>query len=114
MSTVASRREITIYQGECFSVEWYFTSGGKCEAFEFYISLSEAQRRKFLILVKRMGDAGKIFDESKFRNEGDKLYCFKPHPDRFLCFFTHWKKLIVTNGFRKKSQRLPKKEKEKA
>jgi len=31
---------------------------------------------------------GKIFDITKFRNEGDGIYAFKPQPDRFLSFFT--------------------------
>lgn len=49
-----------------------------------------------------MGEQGKIFDETKFRNEGDKIYAFKPQPDRYLCFFFQGKKIIVTNAFIKK------------
>jgi hypothetical protein len=61
-----------------------------------------------------MGDAGIIKDITKFRNEGDKIYAFKPQPNRFLCFFYEGKKIIITNGFRKKQQKLPVKEKENA
>lgn len=61
-----------------------------------------------------MGDVGKINDKTKFNNEGDKIYAFKPQPERFLCFFVKGKKIIVTNAFKKKTQKLPKDEKEKA
>ena len=61
-----------------------------------------------------MGDAGEIKDKTKFRHEGDKIYAFKPQPDRFLCFFYEGKKIIITNGFKKKQQKLPPNEKERA
>jgi hypothetical protein len=63
------------------------------------------------MLAKRMGDFGKIFDKTKFRNEGDGIFAFKPQPDRYLSFFTDDKKIIVATGFRKKSDKLPKTEK---
>ena len=59
-----------------------------------------------------MGDFGVIHDTTKFRNEGDSIYAFKPQPDRYLCFFFSGKKIIVTNAYRKKSDKLPKREKE--
>ena len=61
-----------------------------------------------------MGDAGEIQDKTKFRFEGDKIYAFKPQTDRFLCFFYEGRKIIVTNAFRKKQQKLPIREKENA
>ncbi|HDH98737.1 MAG TPA: hypothetical protein ENF70_06370, partial [Deltaproteobacteria bacterium] len=39
------------------------------------------------------------------------IFAFKPQPDRFLSFFFVGKKIVVTNGFRKKGQKLPQKEK---
>ena len=57
---------------------------------------------------------GEIHDKTKFRFEGDRIYAFKPQPERFLCFFYEGKKIIVTNGFRKKQQKLPVQEKENA
>jgi phage-related protein len=33
-------------------------------------------------------------------------------PERFLCFFVKGRKIVVTNAFRKKSDKLPKPEKE--
>jgi len=61
--------------------------------------------------MKKMGEIGKINNIEKFRNEGDGIYAFKPQPDRYLSFFTDGKKIIVTNGFKKKTDKLPKNEK---
>ena len=65
-----------------------------------------------MTLAKRMGDFGKIFDKTKFIYEGDGIYAFKPQPDRYLSFFTDNQKIIVTNGFTKKTDKLPKNEKD--
>jgi len=71
-------------------------------------------KRKVLNLFRLMGDHGKIHDETKFRNERDGIYAFKPQPHRYLCFFYKGRKIIVTNAFLKKTQKLPKTEKERA
>jgi hypothetical protein len=61
-----------------------------------------------------MGEIGQIRNKTMFRNEGDKIYAFKFQPHGFLCFFFSGQKIIVTNGFLKKQQKLPKPEKERA
>jgi len=101
-----------IYSGSKFTIEWYYDKNGKSIANEYYQNASEDLQNKFLILVKKMGDFGKIYDITKFRNEGDGIYAFKPQPDRYLSFFTDGMKIIVTNGFRKNTDKLPKNEKE--
>jgi len=100
-----------IYIGSKFTLEWYYDKNGKSVAREYYTETTREQKRKFYILIKRMGDFGKISDITKFRNEGDGIYAFKPQPDRYLSFFTDGKKIIITNGFIKKTNKLPKKEK---
>lgn len=106
--------EYIIYVGLIFQLEWFFDENGESEALEYFNQLSEQQQLKFLFLVKRIGDFGKISNQEQFRNEGDKIYAFKPQPDRFLCFFFTGKKIIVTNAFHKKTQKLPNNQKEKA
>ena len=103
-------KEYIAYEGETFTVEWFFNEVGKSDALDFFETLSNAQKRKTLMLFKRIGDFGKISDITKFRNEGEKIFAFKPQPDRFLSFFYSGKKIVVTNGFCKKTQKLPKKE----
>jgi phage-related protein len=100
-----------IYSGPQFVIEWYYDKEGKSAGFDYFVGIEKEQRRKFLALVKRMGDFGKILDTKKFRNEGDGIYAFKPQPDRYLSFFTDNKKIIVTNGFVKKTNKLPGNEK---
>lgn len=107
-------KEYIAYDGDAFTIEWFFDKSGKSDALKYYETLSDAQKRKTLMLFKRLGDHGRINDKEKFRNEGDKIYAFKSQPDRFLSFFYTGKKVIVTNGFRKKSSKLPKGEKQKA
>lgn len=104
-------KEFIAYKGEALTVEWFFNEKGKSEALDFFETLSDTQKRKTLMLFKRIGDFGKISDITKFRNEGEKIFAFKPQPDRFLSFFYVGKKIVITNGFRKKAQKLPKKEK---
>ena len=106
--------EYIAYRGPCFTVEWYFDGNQKSSAKDYYSSLNAGERIQVLKLFKRIGDGGEIKDKTKFRNEGDKIFAFKPHPDRFLCFFYEGKKIVVTNAFRKKQQKLPKNEKDRA
>jgi hypothetical protein len=106
--------EYIAYKGDCFTIEWYIDEKQESQPLTYYQALDQGQRIQLLKLFKRMGDAGEIKDITKFRNEGDKIYAFKPQPDRFLCFFQDGAKIIVTNGFRKKQQKLPQGEKEKA
>ena len=106
--------EYVAYAGEQFTIEWYFDENDVSESLEYFLSMSPTQKRKVLMLFKRIGDFGRISDITKFRNEGDGIYAFKPQPDRLLSFFYVGKKIIVTNGFLKKSQKLPKREKDKA
>jgi len=101
-----------IYSGEKFTLEWYYDSKGNSVAYDYFNNAPEGLQDKFLVLAKKMGDIGKIIDITKFRNEGDGIYAFKPQPDRYLSFFTDNKKIIVTNGFKKKTKKLPKREKE--
>lgn len=91
-------KEFIAYEGDVFTVEWFFNDKGKSEALDYFETLSNTQKRKTLMLFKRIGDFGKIS-------------AFKPQPDRFLSFFSVGKKIVVTNGFRKKAQKLPEKEK---
>ncbi|AEF84600.1 conserved hypothetical protein [Treponema primitia ZAS-2] len=101
----------TIYIEPFYSIEWYYDQKGNSQAYDYFLSTTQEQKRKFLILVKKIGDFGKIYNKTKFTYEGDKIYAFKPQPDRYLSFFTTEKKIIVTNAFWKKTQKMPTNEK---
>ena len=106
--------EFIAYEGEFFTIEWYFDSNGKSPSLEHFEELPEKEQNRLLYLFNRMGDFGKISDITKFRHEGGGIYAFKPQPERFLCFFQEGRKIIVTNGFRKKRDKLPPSEHERA
>jgi phage-related protein len=106
------KEDCTVYIGLIFTIEWYYDQKGHSLVYDYFMNVSQEQKRKFLILVKKMGDFGKIYDQTKFTYEGDKIYAFKPQPDRYLSFFSKDKKIIITNAFLKKTQKLPKNEKE--
>lgn len=108
---VMDKNSCLIYKGPFFTIEWFYDEKGYSQPYEYFLKTSAAQKRKFLLLAKKMGDFGKIIDKTKFRNEEDKIYAFKPQPDRYLCFFKVGKKIIVTNAFRKQGDKLPVQEK---
>jgi len=108
------RNEYVAFEGEKFTIEWYFDNKGKSISLDYLESLDEEEQAKLFELMKLMGNVGVIKNKTKFRNEGDKVYAFKPQPHRFLCFFFEGQKIIVTNGFHKKTDKLPKNEKERA
>lgn len=111
---MADKEEYIVYKGQKFTVEWYFDKNVKSQSRDYFFALDDAGKQKLLYLVKRLGDFGKISDKTKFNFEEDGIWAFKPKPDRFLSFFTSGKKVIITNAFEKKCQKLPKKEKNKA
>jgi hypothetical protein len=106
--------EIIAYEGKKFTIEWYYNEQGKSQALNYYKCLSANERAKLLYLFKRMGDLGEINDKTKFNYEGDQIYAFKPQPERYLCFFFEGSKIVITNAFKKKQQKLPINEKNKA
>ncbi len=108
------KQDCVVYVGQFYTIEWYFDCTGYSKAYEYFLNTSDSQKRKFFVLIKKMSEFGKISDITKFRNEDDGIYAFKPKPDRYLSFFIKGKKIIITNGFTKRVQKLPKNEKEKA
>src|ERR1700719_4191436 len=108
------KKEYVVIEGEAFTIEWYYTSSGKSPAKEYFEALDRDRKLDAFTLFKTMANVGQIRNIQKFRHEGDKIYAFKPRPDRFLCFFFSGKKIIITNAFEKKQDKLPLNEKKKA
>ncbi len=107
-------RNYIAYKGQSFVIEWYFNEAGESQALEYFFKLSDLQQDRTLYLFKRMGDFGKINNKTQFRYEGDEIFAFKPQPDRFLCFFVKGRRIVVTNAFLKKGDKLPREEKKRA
>ncbi len=109
-----SKRELALYEGECFKIEWGFAPNGRCQAQEYYEGMSTADRAKALALFVRMADVGKIYDTTKFTKETDKLFVFKPKPHRFFCFFVKEKRIFIVTACKKQREKVLKREIERA
>lgn len=107
-------KQLIAYEGQEYTLEWYCNDKADSAALEYYKELDVARQKKIFYLFRLMGDAGEIRNEEKFINEGDQIYAFKTNPDRFFCFFFEGSKIIITNAYEKKSQKMPVREKEKA
>ncbi len=107
-------KDFIAYKGQKLTLEWYFNAQGKSESLEYYEDLSRDRQKKIGNLFRLLGDNGKIFNKEKFRNEDDQIYAFKTSDDRFLCFFFDGAKVIITNAYEKKTQKMPVREKERA
>ncbi len=108
------KKEYIAYNGEEFTIEWYFTDNGKSESLSYFESLPLNRKKKLIYLFEVLGDTRQIRNEEKFRYEGNQIYALKPSPDRFLCFFFDGSKIIVTNAYEKKSTKIPTREKQRA
>jgi phage-related protein len=103
-----------LWRGSEFVIEWYYKENGKSPGLEYFLSMPLDRRKKLVRLASTMAEVGSIMNNELFRHEGDQIYAFKPQPYRFLCFFFLGGKVIITNGFEKKSQKLPSEEKDRA
>ena len=108
--------EYIFYQGERFQVEFYFTENGGLPAKEYLEEASLEVKAKLAALVKYIAEAGVIFDITKFRlvDPKKRIYEFKPLSHRFFNFFYKGRKIIITNAYMKKSQKVDRKELERA
>jgi phage-related protein len=87
---------------------WAFANGGY-PGQEYFLALPDGVRAKAERLLRRMADIGRITNPDLFRPEGDGIYCFKPYGHRFACFFDGLD-VVVTHGFKKQGQKMPKNE----
>jgi phage-related protein len=106
----------SIYRGQVFHIEALVLENGTAPAEEWLDSLSSKQQQKFAALFKWLADAGKIWNERKFKHlEGsEQIFEFKVDDGRVLCFFFVGQRVILTHGFSKKSPKTPKGEIERA
>ena len=107
---VPKKEDYIFYQGDKFQVEFYFTEIGKMPAKEYFENENIDIQVKLAALVKYIADYGRLFDKTKFRivDSKDKIFEFKPRAHRFFSFFYKEKKIILTNAYVKKSQKVGK------
>jgi phage-related protein len=103
---IRKNQEFIAHQGPKYTLEWYFDAQGKSIALDYFEKMPRARQKKFDYFLHLMGLMGKILDITKFRHEGDGIYVFKPQPDRFFCFFVQGEKIIITNAYEKKTDKM--------
>jgi len=84
--------------------------GRRCFAQDYIHDLQEADQKKLHALLKRTSQKGPPRNPEKFgKVEGD-VFEFKSFQDRLFCFYHADKTIILTHGFRKKRNRVHRKE----
>lgn len=113
---IPRKENYIFYQGEKFQVEFYFTREGRVPAKNYMEEVPLDVKVKLATLVKYIAEQGKIFDITKFRmvDAKEKIFEFKPIGHRFFNFFYKGGKIIITNGYMKKSQKVSRKDLEKS
>ena len=101
-----------------FTIEFYEKENGEIPIELFLLEQNKKMRAKIVGLLQILGDYGYSLREpySKHLEEGIFELRVKLGSDltRLLYFFYYEGKIIITNGFVKKTQRTPRKEIEKA
>ena len=97
-----------------FQIEYYVNNNGSCPVEEFMNSVDSKMRAKLLRLQLLLEQNGNLLTEpySKYLEEGIFELRAQHGSDiaRVLYFFVIGKKIIITNGFTKKTRKTPKKE----
>ena len=75
----------------------------------YFEGLPEKDRARAEALFRKMAAAGRITNKLQFNNEGEDIWCFKPGGHRFACFFDRLD-CLVTHGFKKQHQKMPRNE----
>ena len=97
---------------------YYTADSGKSPVKEFVDSLDPKSQRKFFFVVELLEEFGHRLPEPHAKYIGDEIFelRFKGREGaiRVLYFFLHQDKAILTNGFVKKSNKTPVREKQTA
>ncbi len=97
-----------------FTVVFYEKENGEVPAEEFLICLNVKMRAKLAGLVQILQEKGNELREPYSKHLDDGIFELRGKVgndiSRVLYFFYHDGKIILTNGFVKKTQKTPKKE----
>ncbi len=102
------------HKGKKYIIEWYFDNKGKSPAQEYYQTMPKQYQKRLAHLFKAMCLMGQISNKQQFTPEPDSIFAFKPKPYRFFCFFVQGSKIIVTNAYLKKTDKLSEQDFEKS
>lgn len=97
-----------------FEIVFYRKEDGSCPIRDFFDSLDYKMRAKCLRLLQLLENNGNDLREPYSKSMGDGLYelRIKQGSDivRMLYFFVVGQKIVITNGFVKKTKKTPRQE----
>lgn len=95
--------------GASITVVYAVCDNGTAPGNLFFLQLEEGDQAKMAALFSRMAQHGRISNEQKFKHiEGSEFFEFKSHQVRMLCYYLPGRLLVITHGFKKKGNRIPK------
>ena len=107
------RKELEITMDK-FEVEFYTKDNGEKPAKDFILGLDEKMRAKVLGIIHVLEEKGNQLREPYSKHLEDGIFEIRGKVGtditRVLYFFYYGKKIIMTNGFIKKTQETPKQE----
>lgn len=94
-----------------FEVVFFEKADGSCPAEEFLLSLDVKMRAKFYRLLELLEEYGNELREPYSKPLSDGIFELRAKQEtniaRVLYFFIVGRKIVVTNGFIKKTQKTP-------
>jgi hypothetical protein len=105
------------YSGNGADIQVYENKRGDALAADFVDGLPEGDQVKDVRLMKEFAERGEIRNTQKFRLEQKPIYTLESFQIRILCFYlpgSSKRTIILTHGFVKKGDKLPKRELSKA
>ncbi len=95
-----------------FEVIFYEKADGKCPVEDFLLMLDSKMRAKMIGLLEILEEKGNLLREPYSKYIGDGIFEIRckvgSNISRVLYFFYYGEKIIMTNGFVKKTQKTPK------
>jgi hypothetical protein len=99
-----------VYEGKSFQVEFYYDSRGNMPAFDYYSALSEDHRARFFAVATHVANApfGTIHPKAIYNMEDPqhRIFALKPSQHRFFNFQTSDHRIVLTNAYKKESQKM--------
>jgi phage-related protein len=95
------------YSGLCLTIEFATLPNGTCPGQEFFSSLDERWQAQLIVQFKRLGDTGRISNREKFKRINTEFWEFKCFKIRMPCYYRSDRRVVITHGFAKKADNIP-------
>lgn len=94
-----------VVRGSLRTIEYAVCANGSMPAREFIEGMDESGQRKMATLFERMAKHGNVPNREQFKSVREKIFEFKKHQIRVFCF-RKGDRWLLTNGYKKKKDKL--------